>query len=414
MDMAQIMKMIKVHSGIPSGIRLLKVKHKKKVNDKIRIVFLCQLPEVWSSIQSIYEAAKEDPAVEPYILAVPEKWEEQEVKDSAGDYLKEQGYAFIRAFDEKVEEFYDLKALQPDYVFLPRPYDAYLPIQYQSETLSGYTKVCYVCYGYTYEGGYILKTVFSKYFTTNCYMIFTENASAMAYCKKILPISARASVRKIIKTPYPRFDLIHQSRGKEGAVWQKPPSEVNKRIIWTPRWSLETKIGATNFFRYRDWIFLFAKKHTDNEILIRPHPLAFDNFVKAGKMTKEDVAQYKETCREIENVQLDPNKDYLDSFASADILVADMSSVIIDFAVMEKPVVFCSPETVVNGANQALIDAFYVVHDQEELEQTVEMLCNNEDPKKEERIRAVHEILGKCDGKNGERILEHIKADYKG
>lgn len=412
MDAKQIIKMIKVHSGIPSGIRMIKAKKRRKTNEKLRVVFLCQLTQAWGCMQTIYEAAVEDEAVEPYILAVPEKWNQFSTDEDVYQYMQECGYSAINAYDEK-KELFDLESLHPDYVFLPRPYDVYLPIQYQSETLSKYTKVCYVCYGYTSEGDYMLKTAFSKYFTTNCYMVFAENESVEQYCKKCLPISTKLGLRKIINTPFPRFDLLKAFEGAESPLWQIPREQVEKRIIWTPRWALEEKLGGTNFFNYKDFFFQFAKEHPEDEIAIRPHPLAFGNFVKSGMMTQQEVEQYKETCREMPNVQLDQRKEYLDSFASADILVSDMSGVVVDFAVTGKPVVFCSYQEEFNAANRELMEVYYVVHDEAELAQVLKMLCSGEDPKKEDRLRVVKKVLGTCDGQNGKRIVELLKADYR-
>ena len=414
MNIQQIIKMIEVHSGIPSALRLMRVKKKKKAHNKLRLVFLCQLPQLWGCFQSVYEAAAKDPDVEAYILAVPEEWGKKEINQEAYEYMKQSGYPVLKGYEENTDSFYDLEKLQPDYVFLPRPYDHYLPTIYQSESLSKYTKVCYVCYGYTSEGQYMLKTAFSKYFITNCYMVFAENRSVEQYCKKCLPISSRLGIRKIIKTPFPRFDLLKQFEGKEGAIWQIPRSQSEKRIIWTPRWTLDEKLGGTNFFSYKDFFFAYAKKHPQQEIAIRPHPLAFENFVKAGKMTREEVEQYKKTCSQTENVQLDQNKEYLDSFASADILVSDMSGVVVDFAVTEKPVIFCSYREEFNEANKALMEeAYYVVKDQKELEEVLELLCRGEDPKREQRKRVVKEVLGICDGRNGERILGVVKRDFQ-
>lgn len=412
MTMQEITRMIRVWSGVPTGLRIWKVKKRKHSNEKMKIVFVCQLSHLWGCLQSIYEEALEDAEVEPYVLAVPEYWGE-EVDTSSVEYLENLGYAVIPAYDKKEKQFFDLKALNPDYVFLPRPYDSYLPEQYQSETLSHYTKVCYVCYGYTSEGDYMLKTAFSKYFTTNCYMVFAENASVADYCRRTLPISTRLGIRKIIQTPFPRFDLAKRFEGKEGAQWKRSRNEDKHRIIWTPRWTLDEKLGGSNFFQYKDFFFRFAKEHSENEVLIRPHPLAFGNFIKTGRMTEQEVAEYKETCQNMGNVVLDESKDFLDSFASADILVADLSGVVVEFAVTGKPVIYCSYQEIFNDANKELMDAYYVVHDEQELEQTLDMLCSGQDPKKEQRQRIVKKILGECDGMNGKRIMDFIHADYK-
>lgn len=412
MNVQQIKKIISVWSGIPSVMRLWKVKKKKHTNKKLRIVFVCQLGHLWGCVQSIYEEALLDDEVEPYVLAVPECWDEG-VDTDAADYLESLGYSVLRAWDEEKQEFFDLKTLNPDYVFLPRPYDHYLPKQYQSEELAKYTKVCYLCYGYTSEGDYMLKTCFSKYFTTNCYMVFAENESTWRYSRSQHPISSRIGIRHIIQTPFPRFDLVNRFAGAEVNHWQIPSEQVEKRVIWTPRWTVDEKLGGSNFFNYKDFFFEFAEKHKNSEFLLRPHPMAFDNFLKMGMMSEEEIASYKQKCQDMPNVQLDNRKEYLDSFATADILVSDMSGVVVDFAVTGKPVIYCSPNQDFNKACEKLKESYYIVHNQKELEDTLEMLLAGNDPKKEERQHIINEILGRCDGKNGKRILQFIKKDYQ-
>ncbi|MDY5577191.1 MAG: CDP-glycerol glycerophosphotransferase family protein, partial [Lachnospiraceae bacterium] len=115
-----------------------------------------------------------------------------------------------------------------------------------------------------------------------------------------------------------------------------------------------------------------------------------------------------------ENICLDTRKEYLDNFASADILVSDMSGVVVDFAVTGKPVIFCSYKEIFNDANKKLMDAYYVVHNVQELKDTLEMLCRGEDPKSSMRQEIVRELLGNCNGGNGQKILEYIKQDHYG
>lgn len=412
MTVKQLVKLVEVHSGIPSGLRMIRLKRKKKQNKKLRIVFLCQMEQIWGCLQTVYEAAEADEGVEPYILAVPEYREDGSICKRAYEYMRQSGYPVIDAYDEKSKKLYDLRRLRPDYVFLPRPYDNYLPEQYQSGKLSFYTKVCYLCYGYTAEGAYMLKTCFSKHFIGNCYMVFAENESVRKYCVRQLPFSSRIGLHKIIKTPFPRFDFAKKYENGESKAWKRARGDVNKRIIWTPRWTLEEKLGGTGFFDYKDFLFEFAEAHEDADFLFRPHPLAFDNFVRAGAMTEKEVEAFKTACDEAPNIQLDTDAEYLQSFASADILVSDLSGVVVDFAVTGKPVVFCNPEVEYNAANAKLLDAYYLVRNQRELKETLEMLCSGKDPKRKQRFAIVRRVLGTCDGNNGRRILECIKKDY--
>ena len=194
-------------TGIKSAINLYKVGKKVRSDQKIKIVFFCQLPHLWSCIESIYVEAEKDSEIEAYVLAIPNKWED-EVDTDAYDFCVQSKYNVIMAFDESKKTFFDLKSFNPDYVFIPRPYDVYLPEQYRGDVISNYTKVCYVCYGYAAEGGHILETCYNRAFTNNCYFLFPENDSTEEYCKRKHVFTSLFGLRKIVKTPFPRFDLL--------------------------------------------------------------------------------------------------------------------------------------------------------------------------------------------------------------
>ena len=68
-----------------------------------------------------------------------------------------------------------------------------------------------------------------------------------------------------------------------------------RRILWTPRWTTQERIGGSHFFEYKDLFLEFAEKYGSEELkfAIRPHPLMFDHFVTEGQMTEQDVADYK-------------------------------------------------------------------------------------------------------------------------
>lgn len=400
--------------GVPAAFRMIRQKNKKHRNQKIRIVFMCQLPQLWLTLQSVYDAAVACEDVETFILAIPTSWENGNVSNEALLYMEENGQQVINAYDEEKETFFDLKSLNPDYVFIPRPYDSYLPNEYRSIEMSKYTKVCYVGYGYLAEGMDMVKVCVNRCFVSNIYMMFVENKTVETYAKKLFPITVPLKIRHIIHTPYPRFDLTKKYDGIHGSGWGRERENCNKRIIWTPRWTLDKKLGASNFFNYKEFMFDYASKHRENDFLFRPHPMMFDNFVKIGAMTKEDVDVYKQTCKDAPNVKLDDDSGHIENFASADILISDLSGVVVDFAITGKPVIYCDTVYPMNDSCKELLDAYYLVSNVEELEKTLDMLCKGEDPKKDIRREIVERVLGKNDGKNGVRMIEYIKNDYYG
>lgn len=63
--------------------------------------------------------------------------------------------------------------------------------------------------------------------------------------------------------------------------------------MWTPRWTTNKKLGGSNFFVYYKLLLEYAEKNDDVDLLCRPHPLMFDNFLKTGEMKIEEIDDYK-------------------------------------------------------------------------------------------------------------------------
>ena len=97
---------------------------------------------------------------------------------------------------------------------------------------------------------------------------------------------------------------------------------------------LASSWGASSLLtRYGDKIF-DALLDTEYRIIVRPHPQSFIS-------EKEMIDRLMEKYPENERLKWDRNSDNYDSLKQADILIADFSGVIIDYAfVFEKPVIY--------------------------------------------------------------------------
>lgn len=121
-------------------------------------------------------------------------------------------------------------------------------------------------------------------------MIFCEGESSYNYCRKILP---NIAYTKLLGLGFPRFDLLKEYTDNIG--------KTNK-ILWTPRWSIEKLANdGTSFFLLLEPLISFFS--TDDmksyNLVIRPHPLMFNNFFQNNLMTQNDILELK---KEYQNV----------------------------------------------------------------------------------------------------------------
>lgn len=405
--------------GTKSALKKLKKIHDKDrdTSKKIHVGFLVQDPNIWNKNRALYHAMKEK-NFDITIICVPDPFDEN--TGSTYEWFKKEGYDCL---DGRVGDgpwnvmnnqghFLDLRSLNLDYLFYGQPYDAYLPLNFQTKTTVEFTKLCISTYGIPTTMNLLVETR-PRRFYRNIYFSFAQVEEEKAYGLSQFGKGQEEGFQRIENFGPVVMDDFIKSKEQKNDTWDY--SQNNLRGMWTPRWTLDEKIGGSNFFRYKDFLFDYANIHKDVDLLFRPHPMALDNFLKIGKMTKEEVDEFRTKCRDMENVSLDTNRDYGYTFWHSDFLVTDLSSIIVEYFVTGKPIIFCKTENDKQDYLEffkRILDISYVVHNQQELETAMEMLRKGEDPKKEERQRLIQQLFGPDIGNVAKKITVEIEKDF--
>ena len=157
---------------------------------------------------------------------------------------------------------------------------------------------------------------------------------------------------------------------------------TNKRqcVLWTPRWSVDEKNDRSFFFDYFDTLIEYFINHTEMRLIIRPHPLMFKNFIDMGILTTEKYNQIINRVNDIHNIDWDKNYNYLESFSKADILISDFSTLVIEYFITNKPIIYCGGNVnTFNDIGKKMAEGLYHVSNKEELINEIEYLSNNFD-----------------------------------
>ena len=381
----------------------------------MKILFIVQRTEVFNSVKTIFEDAVKDPRCEVYLLPLPRGVNTDNGQIVKMDTLRTvhnfctelDGATVIDSYNEEKNSFYDLAQLAPDYIFLNVPYTNQYPAEYSIEKLAAVGKICFVPYGYTLGDINKYKSVYQTEFNTPLLMyasfLFLDGCASHKYCRRRMWLSELIDGRRRFNLGYPRFDRI------------TPVKDRQQKFValWIPRWTTNKQVGffSSTFFDFKDVILDYFGRRADNcEVIVRPHPIAFDNYIKDGLMSAEDVAMYK--SRYTGNLHLDESPDYLSSFAVSDILIADYSSIILEFFVTKKPIIYCGSQDDFDIDLRYVTDTFYYASNWHEVERFLNQLMRGEDIKKGIRIDAVNRFLSNssCAGK---KILSCLINDYK-
>ncbi|NBH18330.1 hypothetical protein D3Z55_12890 [Clostridiaceae bacterium] len=374
--------------------RVLKIKrrmkNKIKNNGKINVIFLVQFPEMWNTQKSIYDAMVKDKAFSVKILAIPKR-QVNNLFYTTFDKKKNESYQFFKNIGFEVLNTYesgkwaDIATLEPDYIFLQRPYESFLPKRYSMYTLSRYALLCYVPYGYEFVKGIHLEIEYNMTMLDNIYMIFCENQDTYEYCCNKNRESLENGSKKVFNMGYPRFDLILQ---------ESPERKLQQRktVLWLPRWSIDETNDRSYFFDYLECMLHYFEENAMHSLIIRPHPLMFQNFMDNGVISKDEVEQLKTRIQFVSNIKFDENTDYLDTFRQSDILVADFTSLLIEFFLMRKPILYCGSTINFNSVGKIMEEGIYSIPNKDSLISTLSDLLNEKDRKRDQYIAAAKKI----------------------
>ncbi len=193
----------------------------------------------------------------------------------------------MNAYDVKQNFWFDLEDFQPDYVFYTRPYNAEYYQKYKPEVVRKYARLCWVPYGYDVIRNHITESCYNMDFLRYITYVFAPSKSVQEWGREKYAKVVKKGYLHIEYMGFPRFDLYVAIREES-----RQSSEITT-VLWTPRWTSGTGIMKSNFLNYYRQFFEFAKNHSEFKIIVRPHPLMFENYIKNGVMSRAEVENMK-------------------------------------------------------------------------------------------------------------------------
>lgn len=382
-------------------------KKKRRIKkQKLTVVFIAQYIPAWNKFEPIFAAMETDSRFNPLLLCVPMDLSDQEKKkpgikeNKVYNFFIGQGYEAINAISVD-GRWRSLKDLNPDYIFQTRPYDYLLPEPYKAKCSKYYALNCNVMYGPNLARGFY-DTVWNDSYFRNVFCYFSLDKDEM---KEFNSFFSKENGRS------EHWCFPFGGTGLADILSYKPMKKelgkFSKRVLWTPRWSTDSMIGGSNFFRYKSWFFEMAQAFPEVEFVVRPHPLMFDNFIHTGEMTESEVENFKSACMSAPNIRLDQSAEYAEMLWSTDIMVSDISGIMIEYAITKQPLVYCKSDIewdIVPSA-QRLLNANYIANCKEELFEVTKQLLEGMDEKKHLRNEVVDDLYGDI-SLHGKEILD--------
>lgn len=405
------------YSGVLKTYRRGMANIKKNASEKVfpRVVFIVQFPEVWNSILTVYKAL-ESAGAAPLILCVPKpavNYSNEYApsdQNEAFEFLKKMNIPAVNAYEKQRGKWFDLKIEKPDYVIYTRPYNEQYPELYKSICVCSYAKVCYIPYAYSQTINGLSYTTFNYAFILTTYLTFAPSQIRLDECRKRFALQDLTKSHKFIFRGFPRFDLLTSRLADIGKTGQK-----RKIILWLPRWTVDAPKGQrmSSFFRYLDCFFTYMAAHPMVDLIIRPHPLMFKVMLEKNIWTQKKLDELLDKVDQSDNICFDQNKDYLVSFGISDILVSDYSSLLIEYFISGKPIIYCDTSEDFNADAMLMDSTLYHAEKWQEVESLLTKLINEEDFQYEKRNDAVRRLIPSNAGHIGDEIANYILEDFR-
>ena len=315
---------------------ILKVENSIKNDVTIRkeAVFLPYKASMWDSLESIWQAAKEDPECDAYVIPIPY------YEKNADGSLKNMHYeGDLYPSDVPITSYkdYDFAVHQPDMIFIHNPYDHTNYVTtvdpfFYSDKLKKFTDcLVYVPYYATAGGMSEGQGLCPAYLHADYIVIQSEKYRSF--------FDERIPDKKFLAFGSPKFDSVLKK-------CQNPPEapvEWKDKIEGRKVYFYNTSIGGMlenteNFLRKMEYVFQIFKGREDTCLIWRPHPLLESTFDSMRSQYKPFYEALKRSFLEDEIGIYDTTPDLEKTIALSDVYVGDSASSVVSlFGVAGKP-----------------------------------------------------------------------------
>lgn len=376
----------------PYKYYLIRKKNYKKVitnNSVIKVLFVIQRIEVFNSVKSIIDEMGKNDIFDIYFLPIPRN------KTGENNALDFKSYGEIKNFCYNLkcgrvidcynnESFIELDD-KYDYIFLNVPYSNQYPEKYSLHYLSRHGNLCYIPYGTGYsKNNALLYTSYNLDLLSHISYLFAASPSTYRFSEDKLHIWEKKFKKKIVyDVGYPRFDLLRNVKNNNKI----------STILYLPRWTTNNEIGneKSSFIDFKDSFFNIANNHPDINFIMRPHPLMFDNLLKNKIITEEELENILIKFDSCKNVHLDNSKNYLDSLIKADCLICDFSSIVIEYFLLNRPIIYLGNIKSIDDCYSKMVESFYIPDNLNQIESLIDSIIVN-DCKLNARIDAINDF----------------------
>lgn len=379
----------------------------KNFDKKIKVVFFCQEYSTFLSYKSLYDKMKKSEKFICSLVHIPffhvDKASNE--KDEIDEY-KRNGYDEIISHDS-----FKLNEMSPDIAFYLKPYDLIPKEFYIDEIEKVIDKVIYIPYGM--EIGAAQESIRYQF-----QLPLHEKAwKCISYCDEHYSRACKYSLTKgknFVQIGHPRFDLSQLDlTNNENYIDIKKKAGNRKIVLYNPHFTIEDGDTWGAFKQFGMEILRYFKEHNDMVLLYRPHPFFKEAFLKEYANDKKTVDEYNDIVNNSDNIIYDKSQDYLVSVHVSDFMISDASSLIPEYLIYNKPIIYTKKKNASGLNNKKMQDLLYSCDTIDDVIKYVELLKDGIDDLREKREIGINSIFNYDKEKQvSDKIIDMILSEF--
>ena len=130
-------------------------------------------------------------------------------------------------------------------------------------------------------------------------------------------------------------------------------------------------------------------------------------------MSKIDVANLRHRIDLMKNVSFDDCENYLISGRNADLIISDFSSMLIEFLLLDKPIIYCGKSDNFDIVGKKMDEGFYHLNKSHDICKMIVDYLNNGDTIKQKREQIIGELSTRNEEEIGNIIANILRMDFE-
>lgn len=401
-----------------------------------RVLFLVHLIGVWDSCHTLVEAMDASADFEPIVASIPRRFrgsEEFVGENEVHRGLTERGVPHLRFAGDAPDTLRLIKAIDPDVIFRQSQWDDDVPAELGTERLS-FARTCLVPYETMNivvnvpDGRQSNTAVDSEYHRT-AWLVFCANETMREMAIRdggrdgaqfrVVGHPKADHLRSVAPAwpippagsdpvTYPGDDSGDDSGGSEGGG-SRPG-----RVVWSAHHSIAR--GWTDFGAFHlmcDEMLAWARQSVGTEFVFMPHPalLPFPDS-DLSPIGREEFDAWMAAWAGLSNTAVLSEADYGPTLAASDVMVTDGLSMLIEYQLFDKPLIFFEREghRPFNSIGEEVLGGVHTVDSVDEARERIEGFLSGEpDPLRNRQRDITRRLLGA--GDIAARILEVLRRE---